>query len=417
MMSIDQTILAKRLRDARENTQLTQEAVAEELGLPRTAVVQIEAGKRSVSTLELADLARLYHRRIVDFFQESATEEQDILLAIHRLSPEFKDHPQVEHEIARHVQICQEAVQLRLLLGLSATSGPPKYDLSTPRNAAEAVRHGSSVALEERRRLGLGDNPIPDMADLITSEGIWASGAKLPDEMSGMFLRHNSIGLVILVNYDHPRSRKRFSYAHEFAHALLDRDQSVSISQVANRQSPIEVRANAFAATFLMPAPGIAAFLAQRNKGLGSRENFPVYDVATDVKGLELEVEEALWRSSPGSQRITYQLVASLAHHYGVSYQAATYRLKGLGAVSDADAKSLLSQEQLGLSFLSAIRMKDDLEGKDKRHHKLDRELVGEVLGLAVEAFNREEISRAKFVELGMMLGIRKEAVLKLVEA
>lgn len=414
-MTIDLATLGARLRDARQNIGLSQEAVAEKLGLPRTALVHIEAGNRSISTVELSDLARLYDRRIADFFQEGPTEEQDILLAIHRLAPEFKDHPLVEREIARHVRVCQQGIELRTLIGLPAVSGPPKYDLPVPKAVPEAVRQGSLVADEERRRLGLGDNPIPDMADLITAEGIWASGADLPNEMSGMFLRHSTIGLVILVNYDHPRARKRFSYAHEYAHALMDRDQSVTVSQYTNRKSLVEVRANAFAASFLMPAGGVAAFLAQRNKGLGSRETIPVYDVATEEKGLEVE---ALWRSVPGSQRITCQLVARLAHHYGASYQSATYRLKGLGMINDAESKLLLDQEELGLSFLDAIRMKDDLEGQDDRKlRKADRELVGEVLSLAVEARNREEISRAKFLEIGSLLGIRKETLLEFAQA
>lgn len=407
MTNIDQTILAHRLRDARTNQGMTQEFVAEELGVSRTSVVQMEAGNRPVSSLELANLAELYKRRIVDFFQEGVSEEQDILLAIHRLSPEFKDDPQVEKAIASHVRICQEGVALRAILGLPAVGGPPKYQLPMPKTSTEAVRQGHLVAQEERRRLGLGDNPIPDMADLLTVEGIWASGAKLPDEMSGMFLRHSSIGLVVLVNFRHPRGRKRFSYAHEYAHALMDCEQSVSVSQLANRKSPIEVRANAFAAAFLLPSTGIAAFLAQRNKGLGSRESIPVYDVATDEEGLGVQ---ALWRSTPGSQNISYQLVARMAHHYGVSYQAATYRLRGLDIVSDV--KELLSQEETALEYLRLLRMREDVMGSDKSS-KPDRELVGEVLGLAVEAFNREEISRAKLLEVGSLLDLPREDLLQ----
>ncbi len=414
-MTIDLATLGTRLRDARINCGLSQEAVAAELGLPRTAVVHMEAGNRSISTVELSDLARIYNRRITDFFQEGTADDPDILVALHRLAPEFKDQPQVEREIGRYVRVCQEGVTLRTLIGLPAVSGPPKYDLPSPRSVTEAVRQGSLVADEARRRLGLGDNPIPDMADLITAEGIWASGAELPNEMSGMFLRHSTIGLVILVNYDHPRARKRFSYAHEYAHALMDRDQSITVSQYANRKDLLEVRANAFAAAFLMPAAGITAFLAQRNKGLGSRENIPVYDVAMEEKGLEVEV--ALWRSAPGSQRISYQLVARLAHYFGASYQAATYRLKGVNAVNQAETEALLEQEASALAFLDMLRMKDDLEGKDKRSDKGDRELVGEVWTLAAEAYDREEISQKKLVEIGGLLGFRKDQVLKFTDS
>lgn len=65
---ITQQILAARLRIAREKLGLTQEQVAESIKVPRTAIVQIEAGNRKVSTLELASLAEVYGRTISSFF-------------------------------------------------------------------------------------------------------------------------------------------------------------------------------------------------------------------------------------------------------------------------------------------------------------------------------------------------------------
>ena len=98
--------------------------------------------------------------------------------------------------------------------------------------------------------------------------------------MSGIFLRHSSIGLVILVNYDHPRSRKRFSYAHEYAHALLDRKTtSAIVSSKENSQEFIERRANAFAAAFLLPAEGVRWFLELLEKGGASRRYRITYHV------------------------------------------------------------------------------------------------------------------------------------------
>lgn len=414
-MPIDQATLAQRLRDARNNCGLTQEDVASTLALPRTAIAKIEGGNRSVSTRELAVLADLYHRPVMDFFNESTSEEPNILVALHRIAPDFQSNRKVDEEVTRHVKVCQTGVELRTLLGLPQATVPPEYDLGPVRTPGEAVKQGNYVAREERRRLGLGDSPIPDMADLITAEGIWATGADLPDEMSGVFLRHSSLGMVILVNFEHPRARKRFSYAHEYAHALLDRNLSVTISRTDNRKDLAEVRANAFAAAFLMPEGGVAAFLAQRNKGLGSRETVQVYDGATDEHGLEVE---AFSRALPGSQCIPYQLVARLAHYFGVSYQAAVYRLKALARVNDAESKRLLALEQLGLRFLEVLKMKDDLVGIDtKASRKADRELIGEVLDLAVEAYIREEISRGRLVEIAALLKIPRDAVLELAEA
>jgi len=53
--------LAKRLKAAREQAGLSQEAVAQKLGLKRPAVSEFEAGRRKVSARELVILAGIYH--------------------------------------------------------------------------------------------------------------------------------------------------------------------------------------------------------------------------------------------------------------------------------------------------------------------------------------------------------------------
>lgn len=58
--------IAQRLRDAREYVGLSQDEVANALGVSRPAVSQIESGGRKVEATELHLLARLY-RRSVDY--------------------------------------------------------------------------------------------------------------------------------------------------------------------------------------------------------------------------------------------------------------------------------------------------------------------------------------------------------------
>jgi transcriptional regulator with XRE-family HTH domain len=58
----DRQTLGDRLRIAREYVGLKQEEVARYLGIPRSALSNIEAGQRKVDALELARLAKLYQR-------------------------------------------------------------------------------------------------------------------------------------------------------------------------------------------------------------------------------------------------------------------------------------------------------------------------------------------------------------------
>lgn len=59
--------LARRLREAREFLNLSQQFVAEQTGIPRSAISDIERGTRRVESLELKRLADLY-RMPVDYF-------------------------------------------------------------------------------------------------------------------------------------------------------------------------------------------------------------------------------------------------------------------------------------------------------------------------------------------------------------
>lgn len=67
----DANELARRLREAREFVNLSQQFVAEQTGIPRSAISDIERGSRRVESLELKRLAELY-RMPVGFFLETS---------------------------------------------------------------------------------------------------------------------------------------------------------------------------------------------------------------------------------------------------------------------------------------------------------------------------------------------------------
>ena len=403
--------LGRRLRSAREARGLSQQAVAHALSLSRTAVTQLEAGSRSVSTLELTRLAELYLQPVADLLHEgSGDEDRDVLVALHRLAPGLEDDPGTREQVARCVQLCREGVALERLLGTEPRSGPPNYEMRLPRSSGEAVAQGEEAAEQERRRLGIASAPIADVSELIASQGIWASGVTLPDRMSGLFLRHPSIGLAILVNSLHPKGRKRFSYAHEYAHALLDRNGKITISSTDNSSEMVEKRANAFAAAFLMPRGGIRASLRNLDKGLPSRRDHAIFDAAT---GGLIEAEQ---RAPARSQRITYKDIALLAHHFGVSYQATVYRLRSLRYISERECGELLDRERFGRKYLKAHSMFGDV-GKREKQRYWDRELRSEIAHLAIEAYRRGEISRGRVLELGKTLRIAGGTLLNLAEA
>lgn len=71
----DRVRFGERLRGAREYVGMTQDEVAKRLGIPRTALSNIEAGTRRVDALELRTLAKLYQRPVSWFTEEDGTPE------------------------------------------------------------------------------------------------------------------------------------------------------------------------------------------------------------------------------------------------------------------------------------------------------------------------------------------------------
>lgn len=90
----EQVQLGARLKEAREYIGLLQEDVATALGIPRTSVHALEAGKRKVTGLELRRLARLYRRPVGWLLGEEEAELDDaepLFRATAALSQQDKD--------------------------------------------------------------------------------------------------------------------------------------------------------------------------------------------------------------------------------------------------------------------------------------------------------------------------------------
>lgn len=404
---MDPISVGNRLRAARERSGLSQQEVADHLGLQRPAVTLIESGKRQVSTTELAQLATLYRRSISELLEESEQFEEDYAVVLHRGAPELRNDPQAKIDVENCLTRCRLGIELERMLGRPPRQGPPKFSQAAPKNPAEAVTQGLEVAEEERRRLGLGSAPIRNIVECINGQGVWSVTTKLSSNMAGLFMRHPDIGLVTIANGHHPFPRRRFSHAHEYGHVLMDQDRVVQVSTMGNSEDLVEIRANAFAGAFLLPPGGVRHFLANLDKGRSTRKQQYVYDVASNGN-LDIESREA-----PNSQTITYQDAALLANSYGVSYEAAVYQLNILSFLDRTETQILRSKSGLAKRYLELFgRAPNDELDPDRD----GPELSGQILYLAMEAFRREEISRGRLLDIGLELKLPAKDLLLLVD-
>ena len=138
-MSFSQRMLGRRLREARKNCSLSQRVAADFIKVPRTAITQLEAGNRAISTLELAQLAELYRQSVASFFHNEPFLENDPFVTLFRLAPSFDAHTDIKQQVQRCLNLCQEGHSLEDLLGRSFRSAPPTYLLPAPQTPDEAV--------------------------------------------------------------------------------------------------------------------------------------------------------------------------------------------------------------------------------------------------------------------------------------
>ena len=401
---IDAKRLGSRLRKVRELCGLSQGAVAHELELPRTALTNIENGNRRVSIFELTKLAEIY-KCSPSFFLEQNEESQaeDIMVVLHRVLPERMNDQENRSSVRRIVDLYREGAGLLRMLDRGICTQIPSYAAEI-KSAAIAIQQGERVACEERRRLRLGDASIRSIAELLSEQGIWTAAADLPGSMSGLFIHNQSTGFAVLVNAAHTLERQRFSYAHEYAHVLFDREQSVRMTLQKNSSELAEMRANAFASAFLMPSGGVVRWLNGIGKGHPSRLSRTTFNVADD-SAMETEI-----RPRSGSQVITCQDVAVLARRLCVSYDAAVWRLKNLSHINSAKAHTLLSQKEIARRHMEFFD-----KGSQPEHP--EQEFQSQLIWLAVEAFRREKISRGRLLEIGKKLEVEGEQLLEMAEA
>jgi Zn-dependent peptidase ImmA (M78 family)/transcriptional regulator with XRE-family HTH domain len=290
--------LPKRLRNARRDRGLTQEAVAEHLGLARTSLVALEKGERAVRPDELVAMARLFQRPVDELLRPTAPVENFVGQFRTSLS-RAEDTDALEEAIRAVERYAEDYRELERRAGVSPEhSYPAPYAIDGTPPAAAATE----IASAERSRLGLGDGPIANLRDVLeTKLGIRVFYVELPARVEGFFAFTPEMGACIAINALRPVERQQWTLAHELAHFLIRRSAEITVAtdRTSGRAPQHERFAEAFAAEFTMPTTGLT-------------RDF-----------------NAIRRTRPDG--VTPAALVELAAFYRVSFQALLLRLEGLG--------------------------------------------------------------------------------------
>ncbi len=395
---IDQKEMGSRIRQAREACGLTQEQVAGHLGLKRPVVSLIESGERAVSLAELEKLSYFFGRRPYDLMGEGFVSRSPIgdLLKAHLGGGAENE---VSRAIRRAMQVGHELANLEEKLG-KATPGVPKFELGAPVTRFEAIKQGREVAELERRRLGLGDLSVPELAEVLEAQGVKVGFVELPDEVLEITLQPREEGSFIFADASRSLARVRFSLAHGLGHVLMDGQIEGTVCRAADREKLIEIRANAFAAAFLMPEGGLRAFLGGIGKGQPSRIFEQVFD------GHEVVPVEG--RTVPGSQDLQAWDLVRMSKAFGVGEGDLLHRLQSLRLIDKKELERLEEQERA----LGPV-VREALEIEEPAGEEIHAAWRARVVSRLFEAYVREVFSQGKILEVAKLVGADLKALKK----
>ncbi|MBI1901865.1 MAG: ImmA/IrrE family metallo-endopeptidase [Planctomycetia bacterium] len=300
--ALDPKLVGQRLAEARKARALTQEDVAKFLECSRPTYIAIEKGERPAKAEEIIKLAGFFGRTLHEIVRpgEPIGALQPHLRAVtDRMKP--ADGRGLLEAIDELQRFAEDYLELERLLNAPLRSNPPpEVKLDTRVDAAELAE---TVAVQERRRLGLGDQPVLFVRRILEWDvGLRIFyGEKLPSAVAGMYACTADLGCCILINRKHPPQRRRMSLVHEYAHLIVDRYKpGIDYVRTPGRKPPNERFAEAFALSFLMPASSVRA---KFHEIVSSTGDFKVADLSR------------------------------MSHHYFVSVEAMTLRLEKLGLI------------------------------------------------------------------------------------
>jgi Zn-dependent peptidase ImmA (M78 family) len=178
-------------------------------------------------------------------------------------------------------------------------------------NYAELMTQASLL----RKKLGEdGDSPVDIFALAQSIEGLTIVYYPLGENLSGMCIKGQKGNCVIAINSAMTLGRQRFSLAHEFYHLYYD-DSMVSVcAKKIDSGKDVERAADMFASYFLMPEPALL-MMAKRL------------------------AEKHL------KTHITLDDIIQIEQYFGVSHQAAVYRLMHTAFLSEDEGNSYLQEE------------------------------------------------------------------------
>jgi transcriptional regulator with XRE-family HTH domain len=280
--------IGARIKRARHAASLSQQALADEVGVSKMVISKYEQGQSAPSSGVLLRLAKSLGYSAEYFLRP---------VSVSLSAPAYQSRHTLPHKQELAVMAVVQEWLERYLDIEDILGEHPVFELPAnyPREAENLVAM-EQVAEDLRRAWDLGLGPLDDLVDILEARGIKVGEVAGHEDFESLTLRTDKDEPVIAVRRARPVEQRRFSLAHELGHIVLKQPEGREAEQLADR----------FAEAFLVP--GSAA-----TRELGGHR--------THLSMVEL---------------------VHLRDRYGLSLRAWVQRARHLDIISESEARRLL---------------------------------------------------------------------------
>ncbi|WP_169743714.1 XRE family transcriptional regulator [Paraburkholderia kururiensis] len=252
---------------ARELRELTQEQLADRVGVGQAKIAKVEGGLQSDVADEIAERLASALEMPLEFLQQSGD-----LVGVGSSAYFYRKKADLSARDRKRIHALINLLRLNLgkmlnSIEIEARRPLPQLDVEdyggSPERVAQAIR----------QLWNLPDGPIVNLTTLIESAGVVIIPVDFGTQsMDGTSIRLADMPPLIFINIDLPGDRWRFTLAHELGHLIMH--------DVPHEQ--MEDEADAFAAELLMP----------------TGELRPIFKRLTTIRLEDLAKLKPFWRTS-----------------------------------------------------------------------------------------------------------------------
>jgi transcriptional regulator with XRE-family HTH domain len=396
--------IGRALQRARKSRGFTQAEIAPQLGVSRSTIAQIETGRRLLKADDLRRLAAFYDCSPSELLAPITPGQQEV----DGVSEMFRTYPDLAEDqgpssFAGVCAMARALTELEAKLEVAAIAHPlPEYRTEHATTPWQAARQGYRVAEDERRRLALGEVPIRFVDELMMTLGVRCAKATLPKGIISISIAQLDHGLLVVVDKALSLEHRRFRYAHGLAHFLFGGEGPWRACSSGVAPDLAEVRADAFASSFLMPQHGLRRYVETLGKETLGRGAPTILAVFSEGDGRDKtgESRRVDGRQRKGRNPLTLSDVLRVAHYYGTSPSVAAHRLRNLRVLTDRELDQIEAVLQSGIH--SPVNKELALP---PALHEMDS-LCSRLAALAASALHRGAIDATRFNDLANFAGV-----------